>query len=192
MDKMGSLLGHGKTLFLQGVNTDGGIEACLEKIARQAALRTALNDAHIGARSAFLAKQEVTEQIEKYKNRLQYLSGHRRRLLEILIAQQERLEDNLNRGLEPTLSQLGLTLEEAEAEFAEINQEIDPEVNHDLVNENEDFEYPEEEFEYPEEEMEANPEAEVSHVSLNLSEPGLCDLEHPCSGEDGTCDKSHE
>jgi hypothetical protein len=59
MDKYGSIIGHGITTFQQGINTDSGIEACLDKIARQTALKYALNKANIGAKAAFLARQEV-------------------------------------------------------------------------------------------------------------------------------------
>ena len=76
--------------FLQGAGIDGVIEANLEKLARQTALKHALNTSNIGAKAAFMARQDVLEKIENYKDRVQYLSGQRRRLLEILIAQQEK------------------------------------------------------------------------------------------------------
>ena len=164
MDKYGSVIGHGINTFRQGVNTDSGIEACLEKIARQTALKFALNNAHIGARSAILARQEVAKQIEKYQDRLQYLTGQRRRLLQVLIAQQEKLERNMRNETEPTLSQMGLTLNgtrEIQAEVIEGG------------------------------EQEAETEEEGSRFSSNLSEPGLPDPMHPrtprSSSEDPFC-----
>ena len=181
MDKFGSLISHGKNLFLQGAEIDGVIEANLEKLARQTALKHALNTSSIGAKAALMARQGVLEKIEKYKDRIQYLSGQRRRLLEILIAQQEKAEEAINRGIEPTLAQLGLTIEEAQADFDEIEaaENYDPE--HASAPE------PEAETEEPEAETE-EPEAEgdILHLSSNLSEPGLCDPENPCAGE-GPC-----
>ena len=110
MDKYGSFIGHGIATFKQGISTDNGIEACLEKIARQTTLKYALNNANISVKAAFLARQEVANQIAKYQDRLQYLTGQRRRLVQVLITQQEKLEQNLRLEIEPTLSQLGLTL----------------------------------------------------------------------------------
>ena len=110
MDKYGSFIGHGIATFKQGISTDNGIEACLEKIARQTTLKYALNNANISVKAAFLARQEVANQIAKYQDRLQYLTGQRRRLVQVLITQQEKLEQNLRSEIEPTLSQLGLTL----------------------------------------------------------------------------------
>ena len=110
MDKYGSFIGHGIATFKQGISTDNGIEACLEKIARQTTLKHALNNANISIKAAFLARQEVANQIAKYQDRLQYLTGQRRRLVQVLITQQEKLEQNLRSEIEPTLSQLGLTL----------------------------------------------------------------------------------
>ena len=110
MDKYGSFIGHGIATFKQGISTDNGIEACLEKIARQTTLKHALNNANISVKAAFLARQEVANQIAKYQDRLQYLTGQRRRLVQVLITQQEKLEQNLRSEIEPTLSQLGLTL----------------------------------------------------------------------------------
>ena len=112
MDKYGSFIGHGIATFKQGISTDNGIEACLEKIARQTTLKYALNNANISAKAAFLARQEVANQIAKYQDRLQYLTGQRRRLVQVLITQQEKLEQNLRLEIEPTLSQLGLTLDD--------------------------------------------------------------------------------
>ena len=159
MDKYGSVIRHGITMFQQGVNMDSGIEACLDKIARQAALKYALNNVHTGARSAFLARQEVAKQIEKYQDRLQYLTGQRRRLLQVLIAQQEKLEKNLRNEVEPVLSQMGLTLDgtqvnetQREEQEAEVAEEDEPEA-----------------------------EAEGSKFSSNLSEPGLPDPMRPRS-----------
>ena len=112
MDKYGSFIGHGIATFKQGISTDNGIEACLEKIARQTTLKYALNNSNISVKAAFLARQEVANQIAKYQDRLQYLTGQRRRLVQVLITQQEKLEQNLRLEIEPTLSQLGLTLDD--------------------------------------------------------------------------------
>ena len=112
MDKYGSFIGHGIATFKQGISTDNGIEACLEKISRQTTLKYALNNANISVKAAFLARQEVANQIAKYQDRLQYLTGQRRRLVQVLITQQEKLEQNLRSEIEPTISQLGLTLDD--------------------------------------------------------------------------------
>ena len=165
MDKYGGIIGHGIATFQQGISTDSGIKACLDKIARQAALKYALNNANLSAKAAFLARQEVAEKIEGYQDRLQYLTGHRRRLIQVLITQQENIEKALRQELEPTLSELGLTLEETRVE----NQEVvvltggEPETEED-----------------------------GSHLSSNLSEAGLPDPEHPnvgpnSSGDDPSC-----
>ena len=176
MDKYGSLIGHGSNLFLQGSNLDTNIEAALEKLRRQTALKYALKTSKINATAALLARQGVLEDIEKYKDRIQYMTGKRRRILNILIRQQEMAEEAINNGVEPTLAQLGLTLEEAQEDFNEMQraQEEDEEVQ--VV----------EQVEREPEVDEPEPEADVSHVSSNLSEPGLCDPQNPCSG-DGPC-----
>ena len=171
MDKYGSVIGHGITTFQQGVNTDSSIKACLDKIARQTALKFALNNAHIGARSAFLARQEVTKQIEKYQDRLQYLTGQRRRLLQVLKAQQEKLERNLRNEVEPALSQMGLTLNDTRVNETQVEEEATEVAEGD--------------------EPEAEAEEEGSKLSSNLSEPGLPDPMHPrtpgSSSEDPFC-----
>ena len=129
----------------------------------------ALNNAHIGARSAFLARQEVAKQIEKYQDRLQYLTGQRRRLLQVLIAQQEKLERNMRNEDEPTLSQMGLTLNDTRETQAE-------EGTTEVIGGGE---------------PEAETEEEGSRFSSNLSEPGLPDPMHPrtprSSSEDPFC-----
>ena len=156
---------HDKTLFYEGVNVAGGIDVCVEKIARLMQLKTALNNAgfHIGTKFSHVAKQKVKKKIDVFWTQLGVLTGRRRELLKILIRTQETLEDNLNWGHYPTLSQLGLTVQETEEDVG--NPELS-ELSLDMSQENDDHEY-------PEEEVEANPEAEV----LNLSEPGLCALE---------------
>ena len=165
MNKYGSIIGHGITTFQQGINTDSGIEACLDKIARQTALKYALNNANLSAKAAFLARQEVADQIARYQDRLQYLTGQRRRLLQVLIAQQEDIEKNLRRELEPTLSELGLTLDDTRV----VEQEV-------IILTGD----------------EPETEADGSHLSSNLSEAGLPDPEHPnvgpnSSGDDPSC-----
>ena len=165
MDKYGGIIGHGIATFQQGISTDSGIKACLDKIARQAALKYALNNANLSAKAAFLARQEVAEKIEGYQDRLQYLTGHRRRLLQVLITQQENIEKALRQELEPTLSELGLTLDETRVE----NQEV-------VVLTGD----------------EPETEEDGSHLSSNLSEAGLPDPEHPnvgpnSSGDDPSC-----
>ena len=165
MDKYGGIIGHGIATFQQGISTDSGIKACLDKIARQAALKYALNNANLSAKAAFLARQEVAEKIEGYQDRLQYLTGHRRRLLQVLITQQENIEKALRQELEPTLSELGLTLDETRVE----NQEV-------VVLTGD----------------EPETEEDGSHLSSNRSEAGLPDPEHPnvgpnSSGDDPSC-----
>ena len=105
------------------------------------------------------------------------LTGQRRCLLEILIAQQEKAEAAINRGLEPTLAQLGLTIDEVQTVF----DDIEPAENYDP----EQQEVPEPEVEEPEADV-----LDISHLSSNLSEPGLCDPENPCTGE-GPCQHMH-
>ena len=178
MDKYGSLIGHGSNLFLQGSNLDTNIEAALEKLRRQTALKYALKTSRINATAALLARQGVLEDIEKYKDRIQYMTGQRRRILDILIRQQEMAEEAINSGIEPTLAQLGLTIEEAQEDFNEMQRAQEP------AEEEEEVQVLEQE---PEPEVdEPEPEADVSHVSSNLSNPGLCDPQNPCSG-DGPC-----
>ena len=156
MEQFGSLIGHGQNLFLQGAEIDGNMEANLEKLAHQAALKHALSTSSIDAKA-------VNEKLERYKDCVQNLTWQRRRVLEILIAQQEKAEAAINCGLEPTLSQLRLTIDEVQTVFDDIEPEVE------------------------------EPEADVldiSHLSSNLSEPGLCDPENPCSGE-GPCRHMH-
>ena len=176
MDKYGSLIGHGSNLFLQGSNLDANIEAALEKLRRQTALKYALKTSKINATAALLARQGVLEEIEKYKDRIQYMTGHRRRILDILIRQQEMAEEAINSGIEPTLAQLGLTIEEAQEDFNEIQSA------QDQAEEEEEVQVLETEPEVVEPEEEGN----LSHVSSNPSQPGLCDPQNPCSG-DGPC-----
>ena len=96
-----------------------------------------------------------------------------------MIAQQEEAEEAINRGMVPTLEQLGLTIDEVQTEFNEIVAN-DRDIEHE-----EHANVPPPDPEMPELE---EPEAEdnVSHLSSNLSEPGLCSPENPCSG-DGPC-----
>ena len=89
----------------------------------------------------------------------------------------EKAEEAINRGIEPTLAQLGLTIDEVQADFNEMEA---------TEHENDDIEH-EEHANVPAPELEIDePEAEgnVSHLSSNLSEPGLCDPENPCLGEE--------
>ena len=98
-----------------------------------------------------------------------------------MIAQQEEAEEAINRGMVPTLEQLGLTIEETQIEFNEIvANDRDRDIEHE-----EHANVPPPDPEMPELQ---EPEADdnVSHLSSNLSEPGLCTPENPCSG-DGPC-----
>ena len=96
--------------------------------------------------------------------------------MEILIAQQEKAEEAINSGIEPTLAQLGLTIEEAQEDFNDMEAVLH-------CSETQD---PEDEVFEPEPEVdEPEPEGE-GDLSSNLSEPGLCDPQNPCSGE-GPC-----
>ena len=99
--------------------------------------------------------------------------------MEILIAQQEKAEEAINSGIEPTLVQLGLTIEEAQEDFNDMEAALHCSETQDPEEEVQVFE-PEPEVDEPE------PEGDQSHLSSNLSEPGLCDPQNPCSGE-GPC-----
>ena len=99
--------------------------------------------------------------------------------MDILIAQQERAEEAINNGIEPTLAQLGLTIEEAQENFDDMQEVL-------YCSETQE---PEEVVEIDEPEPDVvEPETEVnqSHLSSNLSESGLCDPMNPCQGE-GPC-----
>ena len=178
MDKFGSLTTYGQNLFVRGAEFDGAIEATLDKLRRQTAMKYALKMSTINAKAALLARQGVNEDIEKYKDRLVYLIGKRRRLLDVLVAQQEKAEESLNRGNEPTLAQLGLTIE-AREDFNDMETEPHISETQDLEEEVQIIE-PEPEVGEPE------PELDHSHVSSNLSEPGMCDPQNPCQ-DDGPC-----
>ena len=139
-------------------------------------MKYALEKSTINVTAGLLARQGVLEDIAKYKDRIEFMTGKRRRILDVLIAQQERAEEAINNGIEPTLAQLGLTIEEAQEDFAPVLH----------CSETQDFE---EEVEIVEPEPEVvEPEIDLnhSHVSSNLSEPGLCDPMNPCQGE-GPC-----
>ena len=144
-------------------------------------MKYALKSSTINAKAAFLARQGVKEELEKSKDQLVYLIGKRRRLLDILVAQQEKAEESLSRGNEPTLAQLGLTIEAMEdsSDVAKvINETLDLEedLEGDLEEEVQVIE-PETEIGEPE------PELDHSHVSSNLSEPGMCDPQNPCQDD---------
>jgi hypothetical protein len=111
-----------------------------------------------------------------YKDRLGYLIGKRRRLLDILVAQQENAEESLNRGNEPTLAQLGLTIE-AQEDFNEQHISEDMSRYQEDVDEEVQIVEPETETGEPE------PELDISHVSSNLSEPGMCNPQDPCQDD---------
>ena len=175
-DRFGSLITHGQNLFVRGAEFDGQIEENLEKLRRKVAMKYALEKSTINVTAGLLARQGVLEDIAKYKDRIEFMTGKRRRILDVLIAQQERAEEAINNGIEPTLAQLGLTIEEAQEDFAPVLH----------CSETQDFE---EEVEIVEPEPEVvEPEIDLnhSHVSSNLSEPGLCDPMNPCQG-DGPC-----
>ena len=169
MDKFESLTACGKNLFVQGAEFDGAIEDTLEKLRRQTATKYALEMSNINAKIALVARQGVDEDIKKYMDRLRYLIGKRRRLLDVLVAQQEGAEESLSRGNEPTLAQLGLTIEARE-------DTNDQHISDDLSRFQEDVN---------EEEQNVVPETEldISHVSSNLSEPGLCTPQNPCQDD---------
>ena len=180
-DKFHSLTSCGKNLFIRGADFDGAIEATLDKLRSQTAMKYALKSSTINAKAAFLARQGVKEDLEKSKDQLVYLIGKRRRLLDILVAQQEMAEESLSRGNEPTLAQLGLTIEAMEdsSDVAKvINETLDLEedLEGDLEEEVQVIE-PETEIGEPE------PELDHSHVSSNLSEPGMCDPQNPCQDD---------
>ena len=173
MDKFESLTTYGQNLFVRGAEFDGAIEDTLEKLRRQTATKYALDMSIINAKTALLARRGVNEDIEKYEDRLVYLIGKRRRLLDVLVAQQEKAEEAISRGKKPTLAQLGLTIE-AQEDFIDMVSETE-----DLVDEVQVV-GPEPEI------LEPEPELNHSHVSSNLSEPGMCDPENPCQ-DDGPC-----
>ena len=82
----------------------------------------------------------MKKKIEKYIKQLEGLSGRRRQLVDILVDTQETLEENLNWGLEPTLSQLGFTIEEAEEEFEGEESEDDEDGGEEEEDEEEEEE----------------------------------------------------
>jgi hypothetical protein len=178
MDKFESLTTYGQNLFVRGAEFDGAIEDTLEKLRRQTATKYALEMSTINAKTALLARRGVNEDIEKYKDRLVYLIGKRRRLLDVLVAQQEKAEESLSRGNKPTLAELGLTIE-AQEDFNDMVTEQQVSETRDLDDEVQVV-GPEPEI------LEPEPELDHSHVSSNLSEPGMCDPENPCQ-EDGPC-----
>ena len=169
MDKFESLTACGKNLFVQGAEFDGAIEDTLEKLRRRLATKYTLEMSNFNAEIALVARQGVEEDIKKYNDRLRYLIGKRRRLLDVLVAQQEGAEESLSRGNEPTLAQLGLTIEARE----DFN---DQHISEDMSRYQEDVN---------EEDQNVVPETEldISHVSSNLSEPGLCTPQNPCQDD---------
>ena len=188
MDKFGSLITHGKILFQGGSEIDAAMEEALEKLARKTAIKHALDNSNIGARPALIARQGILEKIETYKERIKYLTGKRRRLIQILLTQQEQAEEAINRGIEPTLAQLGLTIDEVQTEFNELESADFGAPDESENDEHGNVPVPEPEMPDLEEALvEALQEAEVeddvvSHISSNLSEPGLCSPDNPCSG----------
>ena len=175
-DKFDSLSACGQNLFIRGAEFDGAIEATLDKLRRSTALKIALEMSQtngersaINAKIALLARQGVNEDLDRYKDRLVYLIGNRRRLLDVLVAQQERAEESLDRGDEPTLAQLGLTIEADE-------DSNDQHISEDMSRYQEDADV-EEQNVVPETEL------DISHVSSNLSEPGMCNPQDPCQDD---------
>ena len=81
-DKLGNLLNHGKEIFRQGSEVDTEIGNLVEELP---------------------AIQATTNQrrLQAWKENFKSCTGHRRRLLAILIAQQEKIEDLIRRGIEP-------------------------------------------------------------------------------------------
>lgn len=98
--------------------------------------------------------------------------------MDVLVAQQEKAEESLNRGNKPTLAQLGLTIE-AQEDFNDMVTEQQVSGTRDLDDEVQVV-GPEPEI------LEPEPELDHSHVSSNLSEQGMCDPENPCQ-DDGPC-----
>ena len=179
IDKFGSLITHGQNLFLRGADFDGQIEENLEKLRRAFAMKYALEKSTIDVTASLLASQGVQEDIAKYKNRIEYMIGKRRRILDIVTAQQEQAEEAINNGIEPTLAQLGFTTVEAQGDDMQ-----------EILNCSETQDYEEEvEIAEPEPEpevVELETEDNQSHISSNLSFEGLCDPMNPCQGE-GPC-----
>ena len=102
--KMGSLLTYGRKLFNQGADIDELIEQTVNELANRRAARELLQseeiENEIGARRLSGAQREIASQIANLIDRLKYLNGRRNRLLETLGAQQSRLDEFVNFGVD--------------------------------------------------------------------------------------------
>ena len=102
--KMGSLLTYGRKLFNQSANIDELIEQTVNELASRRAAKELLESEElenvIGARRISGAERENASQIANLIDRLKYLNGRRNRLLETLGAQQSRLDEFVNYGVD--------------------------------------------------------------------------------------------
>ena len=102
--RMGSLLVYGEKLFKQGVDIDALISETIDELAQRRSAREVLEtkeiENEVGAQRLYGAQRMITEQIANLVDRLQYLNGRRYRLLEVLQAQQDRLDEFVNMGLD--------------------------------------------------------------------------------------------
>ena len=112
----------------------------------------------------------MLRQIAIYTDRLKYLSGCRRRLLEILIAQQERMD--LNRGINPPNPNPGAWAWDATRHTIKATGSASASDEFWTGNVGEDSAG----------EITGEPEAEMTHISSNLSMPGTCDPQNAKSG----------
>ena len=118
----------------------------------------------------------LLRQIAIFTDGLKYLSGCRRRLLEILIAQQERMD--LNRGINPPNPNPGAWAWDATRHTIKATGSASASDEFWTGNVGEDSVG----------EITGEPEAEMTHISSNLSMPGTCDPQN-CQCEDKKCKK---
>ena len=101
---MGSLLVYGGKLFKQGAVIDGLIGETIDELAQARSAREVLEteeiENEIGAQRLDGAQRLINDQIANLVDRLQYLNGRRYKLLEVLQAQQDRLDEFVNMGLD--------------------------------------------------------------------------------------------
>ena len=102
--RMGSLLVYGEKLFKQGADIDALIGETIDELAQRRSAREVLEtqeiESEVGAQRLYGAQNMITDQIANLVDRLQYLNGRRYRLLEVLQAQQDRLDEFVNMGLD--------------------------------------------------------------------------------------------
>ena len=173
---MPCLLTYGRKLFTQGASIDELIDQTVDELANRRAARELLetgeNENDIGFRRLTGAQKEIASQIANLIDRLKYLTGRRNRLLETLVAQQNRLDDFVNNGVDkPQKSHFTGKLPDpvkfwhglSDFEMSQLVS-IGPDQDQDQEDQRLGRPIPQE----PEAEM------EVSHYSSNLSEEGIC------------------